>query len=178
MFNKPWHVNFYHFYVCVCVLIIAFYFTLIGAQSPILIYVFRLFALSLFTLFAMCKVCFVCIFIANKSKCISINKYWFGTKQMRQRNKRKKNSYTKTWRLSTKNADDFIRWNIFYFCVDKKKTIFGTVSNSMSVNRTPLQVYRRIGNCVRGFLCTLITHTRTHSKQFRWFCSHFPPCLA
>lgn len=36
----------------------------------------------------------------------------------------------------------------------------------MSVNRTPLLVYRRIGNCVRGFLCTLISRTHTISLNF------------
>lgn len=104
---------------------------------------------------------YIYLFIANKSKCISINKYWFGTKTNEPTKRvRKKIQHTNTHekkylRLITTTAAKKTLWFLIWFVsmcfdisfllivMDKKniKIISILVSNSMSVNRTPLQVY-------------------------------------
>lgn len=109
------------------------------------------------------------IFVANKINYISVNKCSIGTKETSQR---KTSVHAHTEPMINKNYDFDVIWSGIFLVMDG---VDGETNHNLSIkywirwslNRTPLQVHNRMGNCMWGSLCTLIT------QRVRWFCSLF-----
>lgn len=82
MFNKPWHVNFYRLCVYNRLFLTQLFLLALNRRFCIFIVCVCVFRQLLFLFFTLLfGVCALRVYFqANKSKCISINKYWFGTK--------------------------------------------------------------------------------------------------